>query len=93
MESEKFNPDATCGFRMSEPYFENSVIEKLYNAAWKQFTDRAPEFIEFKFKIINLLYQTEKKASKAVWDCSLNVTARCISRKSEYSGIQPIVDK
>ena len=64
MESEKFNPDATCGFRMSEPYLEESIVNKIYYMAWDMFTDRSPEYVEFKFLVLNLMYKADKKSGK-----------------------------
>ena len=65
MESEKFNPDATCGFRISESYFEDAIVDRLYNIAWKLFTERAPEFVELKFKVISALYESNGRLSKS----------------------------
>ena len=65
MESEKFNPDATCGFRMNESYFEDAIVNKLYHLSWQQFTIFAPEFIELKIFLINLLYKSSSRSSKS----------------------------
>ena len=64
MESEKFNPDATCGFRMNESFFEDAVVNKLYHLAWQHFTSVAPEFLELKFLVINILYKSSSRLSK-----------------------------
>ena len=65
MESEKFNPDATCGFRINESYFEDAIVSKLYHMAWQQFTGFSPEFTELKYLLINLIYKSTVRISKS----------------------------